>query len=144
MSAEHHDLLLHNDIRWLSNGKALKRFCDLREEITTFLHSSKHKKAEAHLKDILDDNFMADVCFLCDIFKHLNDLNVGLLGRDKNVTDLVEQIYTFQVKLDLYTTDLSTGRMPHLPTLRQSISSPAHITDVMTNFIARLQENFVS
>ena len=29
ISAEHHDLLLHNNVRWLSKGKVLERFCDL-------------------------------------------------------------------------------------------------------------------
>ena len=142
MSAEHHDLLLHNDVRWLSKGKALERFCDLREEITTFLHNSKRKKAETHLNRILDDNFMVDVWFLSDIFKHLNDLNVGLQGRDKTVIDLVEQMRAFQIKLDIFTNDLTTGRMLHFPTLRKCISSPAQITDVMRDFTARLKENF--
>ena len=111
MSAEHNEQLLHNDVRWLSKGKALERFCDLRGEITAFLGSSKHKKAETHLNRMLDDNFIGDVCFLSDIFKHLNDLNVGLQGRDKTVIELVEQMRAFQVKLDLFGTDLSTGRM---------------------------------
>ncbi len=142
MSAEHHDLLLHNDVRWLSKRKALERFCGLREEIITFLRSSKHKKAETHLSRILDDNFMADACFLSDIFKHLNYLNLALQGRDKTVIDLVEQMRAFPVKLDLFATDLSTGRMLHFPTLRKFISSPAQITDVMTDFIARLKMNF--
>lgn len=92
MSAEHHDLLLHNDVRWLSKGKALVRFCDLRERITTFLRNSKQKKAETYLSHILDDNCMASVSFLSDIFKHLNDLNVGQQDRDKTVIDLVEQM----------------------------------------------------
>lgn len=142
MSAEHHDLLLHNDVRWLSKGKALERFCGLRKEIITFLRSSKQKKAETHLSRILDDNFMADACFLSDIFKHLNDLNLALQGRDKTVIDLVEQMRAFPVKLDLFATDLSTGRMLHFPTLRKCISSPAQITNVMTDFIARLKMNF--
>ena len=34
--------------------------------------------------------------------------------------------------------------MLHFPTPHKSISSPAQITDVMTDFIARLKENFVS
>uniref|UniRef100_A0A3Q3EAD9 HAT C-terminal dimerisation domain-containing protein n=1 Tax=Labrus bergylta TaxID=56723 RepID=A0A3Q3EAD9_9LABR len=143
MSAEHRDLLLHNDVRWLSKGKALERCCDLNEEIATFLRSTKLKKAETHLNRILDNNFMADVCFLSDIFKHLNDLNEGLQGRDKTVTDHLEQMRAFQVKLDFFATDLSTGRM-HFPTLRKHISSPAQITVVMTDFIERLKENFSS
>lgn len=95
-------------VRWPSTGKALERFCELTEEITSFLRSSKQKKAETHLKCILD-NFMANVCFLSGIFKHLNDLNVGLQGRDKTINDLLEQICAFQVKLDLLTSDLSNG-----------------------------------
>ena len=39
------------------------------EEITTFLHSTKQKNAEARLNRRLDDHFMADVCFASDIFK---------------------------------------------------------------------------
>ncbi|KAJ7986678.1 hypothetical protein DPEC_G00342390 [Dallia pectoralis] len=142
MSAEHQDLLLHYDVRWLSKGKALERFCGLREEIITFLRSSKQKKAETHLSRILDHNFLADACFLSDIFKHLNDLNLGLQGRDKTVIDLVGQMPAFQVKLDLFATDLSTGRMLHFPTLRKCISSPAQITDVMSDFIPSLKNNF--
>lgn len=45
MSAEHHDLLLHNDVRWLSKGRALEYFCNLKEEITTFLCNSRRKKS---------------------------------------------------------------------------------------------------
>ena len=139
MSAEHHNLVLHNDVRWLSKGKALELFCDLRGEIKAFLRSSssKQKKAETHLNRKLDENFIGDVCFLSDIFKHLNDLNLGLQGRDKTVIELVEQMRAFQVKLDLFGTDLSTGRILHFPTLCKCISSPARITSVMTDFVAR-------
>ncbi|QQP35187.1 Hypothetical protein FKW44_023342 [Caligus rogercresseyi] len=45
----------------------------------------------------------------------------------------------FPVKLDLFATDL-TGRMLHFPTLREHIASPAQITDVMRDFIAKLKE----
>ena len=65
----------------------------LSEEITTFLLLlRKQKQSETHLSRILDVNFMADACLLSDIFKHLNDLNLGLQGRDKTVIDLVEQM----------------------------------------------------
>uniref|UniRef100_A0A3Q2FJ59 SPIN-DOC-like zinc-finger domain-containing protein n=1 Tax=Cyprinodon variegatus TaxID=28743 RepID=A0A3Q2FJ59_CYPVA len=78
MNVEHYDLLLHNNVMWLSKDKALERFCKLREEITVFLRNSKHQKAHIHLKCMSDDAFVSDVCFLNDMFKHLNDLNLTL------------------------------------------------------------------
>lgn len=99
---------------------------------------------EAHLNRILDDIFMAYVFFLSDIFKHLNYLNVGLQGRDKTVIDLVEKMHAFHFKLGLFAMDLRTGLLLHFPTLRKCISFPAQITDVMTDFIVRLKENFAA
>lgn len=61
MSADHTDLLLHNNIRWLSLANSLKRVCDLRSEIITFLGECKSKKADAFLSQMLDVNFVADV-----------------------------------------------------------------------------------
>ncbi|QQP50023.1 Uncharacterized protein FKW44_010878 [Caligus rogercresseyi] len=75
MNAEHYDLLLHNDVRWLSKGNALQRFCDLQEEITVFLRNSKHRKAHIHLNRMSDDAFVSDVCFFKRHIKHLSDLN---------------------------------------------------------------------
>lgn len=39
MSAERHDLLLHNDIHWLSKGFVLERVCELQNELCSFLSS---------------------------------------------------------------------------------------------------------
>uniref|UniRef100_A0A8C5DSP2 HAT C-terminal dimerisation domain-containing protein n=1 Tax=Gouania willdenowi TaxID=441366 RepID=A0A8C5DSP2_GOUWI len=90
----------------------MERFCDLKEEITAFLLRSKLKRAETYLTQILDDNFIADVCFLCDIFRHLNDLNMRLQGRDKTVIDLVKQMDVMSFAQNPFTAathqDLST------------------------------------
>uniref|UniRef100_A0A8C5N8A0 DUF4371 domain-containing protein n=1 Tax=Gouania willdenowi TaxID=441366 RepID=A0A8C5N8A0_GOUWI len=124
--------------------KALERFCDLKEEITAFLLRSKLKRAETYLTQILDDNFMADVCFLCDIFRHLNHTCQVLDLKIREIFWRPLRMGAFQVNLDIFTTDLGTGRMLHFPTLRKCISSTLQITDVMTGFIARLKENFTS
>ncbi len=96
MSAEYKDLLIHNDIRWLTKGNALKWFCELREEILVFLR--KLKKAGQFLSLMENDEFTAAVCFLSDVFHHLNQLNMELQGRDKTVTQLVERLHAFQKK----------------------------------------------
>ena len=46
MSMEHTNLLLHNDVRWLSKGRVLERVCDLCNEIQSFLSSLKSPRAQ--------------------------------------------------------------------------------------------------
>uniref|UniRef100_A0A673BZ39 DUF4371 domain-containing protein n=1 Tax=Sphaeramia orbicularis TaxID=375764 RepID=A0A673BZ39_9TELE len=117
MSAEYKDLLIHNDIRWLSKGNILKRFCELREEILVFLRSSKLKKGAKFLSLMENDEFNATDCFLSDVFHHLNQLNMEL-----------------QV-------DLCPRKMLHFPTLRKY---SLQITMVMSGFINSLKNNFAT
>ena len=46
VNAEFDDLLLHNNVRWLSKGKVLERFWTLRKELETFLLNQKSPKAK--------------------------------------------------------------------------------------------------
>ena len=41
-STEHTDLLVHNDVRWLSKGTVLDRFCELRKDILSFLRTESN------------------------------------------------------------------------------------------------------
>lgn len=45
VEAEANDLLLHNNVRWLSKGNALGRFWSVRKEIAAFLEPIKSQKA---------------------------------------------------------------------------------------------------
>lgn len=143
-SAEHTDLLVHSDVRWLSKGKVLERFCELRQEILSFLRTCKHKRAAHFLERMLDEQFMAEVHFLCDIFGHLNTLNLEVQGREKSIADLVERLCAFKTKLTIFTSDLMSGRLLHFSQLCAFMSAApgAHVTPVMTNFMRNLTDNF--
>ena len=119
--------------------------CDLREEIISFLSDSKQKKAGALLLQMQDVDFVSQMCFLSDIFHHLNTLNVELQGRNKTVVDVVESLTAFQRKLVLFSSDLTT-KMLQFPTLRDFIKSStnAKVTAVMTDFIDKLRHNFAA
>ena len=141
MSAQYTDLLIHNDIRWLSKGNALKRFCELKEEILAFLRNSKQKKADTFLCLMENAEFHAAVCFLSDVFHHLNLLNTELQGRDKTVAQLVERLQAFQKRLALFSADLCSGKMLHFPALR---TAGLQTTEAMTGFINALKTNFAA
>ena len=79
MFAEHTDLLVHNDVSWLSKRNVLDSFFELHQEIMFFLCVCKQKCAANLLGRMPDEQFMAEIYFLCDIFRHLNTLNLELL-----------------------------------------------------------------
>jgi len=68
-------------VRWLSRGKVLTRFFELRNEIEIFL-IEKNKP----LPPLTDCEWK--LVFLVDITKHLNDFNLKLQGRDVLICDI--------------------------------------------------------
>ena len=143
MSAEHSDLLLHNDVRWLSKGRVLERVCDLREEILTFLSSlPQSQKAQEFHSFLSDKKTMAKVVFLCDIMSHLNKLNLQLQGKNHTVADMYEAIDAFRSKLSLLESDLA-GRKLHFDRLRAYCEkNKMRETPAMKRFVTSLSENF--
>lgn len=67
---------LHNDVRWLSKGKALERFIELRGQVVDFLKQSKLRVATDRLRIMQDRGYLCNVALLTDIFSHLNTLNL--------------------------------------------------------------------
>lgn len=65
-------------------------------------------------KDILDNDaqhndleFRSDLAFLVDITGHLNQLNKKLMGKDKFITELVNSVSAFKLKLQLFSKQLA-------------------------------------
>lgn len=142
MSAEHKDLLLHNDVRWLSKGRVLERVCDLRDELVSFLSSLQSQKAQGFKRFLSDNKVMAHVLFLCDIMSHLNQLNLQLQGNNHTVADMYEAIEAFRSKLNLLERDIH-GRKLHFPRLREHCEKNEMREDpVMKDFVTSLAENF--
>lgn len=99
--SEHLDLILHTDIRWLSRGKFLQRFRDLLPEICDFLSSRGDDYKQLH-----DPEWLMNLAFLADVTNLLNDLNLKLQGKDKNITEMISTISAFKKKLNLVISQL--------------------------------------
>lgn len=109
VDADFDDLLLHNNVRWLSKGRVLKRFWAIRNELQEFLSQQKSAKAEQFLEFLRDAGKMETVAFLTDITHHLNDLNLKLQGKNSTVCGLMSEVRAFQRKLELYKSDIQVS-----------------------------------
>ena len=105
MDAEHRHLLLHTEIRWLSRGRSLARVFELREPLQRFL-SEKMSPLAAHFSD---EEWVAKLAYLCDIFNLLNELNRSLQGKMTTVFQLADKVAALKAKLDLWGRRVNRG-----------------------------------
>ena len=140
VNAEFDDLLLHNNVRWLSKGKVLERFWTLRKELETFLLNQKSPKAKPFVEFLQNNEKIEIVAFLSDINCHLNDLNLKLQGKNNTVCILMSAICAFQRKLEIFKSDIQEEGLLHLPKLNSQASGRQHHNYV--EFLDKLIENF--
>lgn len=108
VEAEYGDVLYHSEVRWLSRGKILKRFFELRQEIKMFMYEKLKPVSE-----LSDSSWLWDFAFLTDITEHLNSLNLKLQGKGKLACDLFFDVRSFEAKLHLFRKQLSENNLAH-------------------------------
>ncbi|XP_045465147.1 general transcription factor II-I repeat domain-containing protein 2A-like isoform X1 [Harmonia axyridis] len=114
--AEHTDLVLHTDVRWLSRGKFLERFQELLPEITAFM-----EERGDDTKMLKNEKWLTDLAFLTDITMHLNTINFQLQGKGKTIIDMISAINAFKIKLQLMIDQLKRKDLKHFPSLKARI-----------------------
>ena len=81
LECDHSDLLLHSEVRWLSKGRCLERFSELKDAVVGFLSTMTNSTAQTYHSLLHDNDFLTDLAFLNDIFSQLNKLNTTLQGK---------------------------------------------------------------
>ena len=99
LNCEYGDVMYYNEFFWLSRGKVLRRFFQLRKEINEFL-KEKGRKEETDL--IADPRWLRELAFLSDITEHLNILNVKLQGKENLISDMFAIVKAFLSKLNIF------------------------------------------
>ncbi|GBP38868.1 General transcription factor II-I repeat domain-containing protein 2B [Eumeta japonica] len=97
---------------WLSKGKILKRFYELRNEIADFMQINNKPKSE-----VSDPKWICDLAFLVDLTGYLNDLNLKLQKQGQLVNDLYSHLKAFQNKIRLWEAQTLSGNTYRFTTL---------------------------
>ena len=85
-------------MRWLSKGRSLARFFELRERRQRFLLEKQSPQA-VHFSDT---EWVAKLAYLCDIFNLLSELNLSLQGRTTTVFKLRDKVAALKAKIELW------------------------------------------
>ncbi|GFR31129.1 general transcription factor II-I repeat domain-containing protein 2 [Trichonephila clavata] len=133
------DLPYHTAVRWLSCGKVLQRFFELRAVIEIFLNE-KHRP----LTELQNNAWLWKLAFYVDLAKHVNELNLRLQGENQHLPDLYTNIKSFRKKLILFQSQLRSKCFSHFKTCE--IFSHTTETEFPINFaietLSALKINF--
>ncbi|CAM5164836.1 unnamed protein product [Natator depressus] len=108
IESEYHDLPYHTSVRWLSCGKVLLQFFDLRTEIEMFLN-----KKTRPLLLLTNNEWLWKLVFFVDLTKHMNDFNLRLQGENGLICDMYTQVKAFRHKLVLFESQLMKDCFAH-------------------------------
>ena len=127
LGSTHEALLFHTEVRWLSKGKALKRFFELRGELQIFLDSQNASEYES----LFTDEFtLYKLAYMVDIFEIFNSINTGLQGKESTIISLSENISSFKMKLELWIYKINQKKLYMFPTLAQLVEEAANEIDI--------------
>ena len=95
LNFEHKQLLYYTKVQWLSRGNLVARVFELHDEIKIFLETAKPELA-VHFENV---KFLSRLAYLVDIFEALNQLNLKMQGKGKDIIQFVDFTRAFVEKL---------------------------------------------
>lgn len=137
VGSRHDTLVLHTEIRWLSKGKVLERFFELRKELLSMFSVEKPDFAA----QLNDEEWCAKVAYLADIFRHLNYLNESMQGKQENVLTSSDKLTGFLKKLRIWKLHVEKKNLKMFP-LTFEVDPHGDITsELILNHLMALENN---
>ena len=89
MKTNYSTLIQYTEIRWLSRGKVLYHFHELREEVLLSLQENLKEFAEC----LCNRHWCSKLAYLADLFHKLNLLNNSIQGRNETILTSTNKIF---------------------------------------------------
>ncbi|XP_037355949.1 zinc finger MYM-type protein 6 isoform X3 [Talpa occidentalis] len=142
MGSEHVNLPLHAEIRWMLRGSILTRLFELRHEIEIFLNQKRSDLA----KYFLDEEWIAKLAYLSDIFSLINELNLSLQGTMTTLFSLYNKIDVFKKKLKMWFKRTQENDYDMFPSFSEFSNSSdlnmRHIASIIVEHLEGLSQMF--
>ena len=129
----HQTLLLHTEVCWLSQGRVLVRFMELKNQIRDFLTVHNQKLSEE-----MTDEFLIKTSYLADIFSLFNEAKKRMQSADANVMEWKETVDAFVRKVEYRMKKMATGDLQQFPLLQQQ--SGGKLPDALARQFTRHME----
>ena len=135
IGAPHSHLLYHTEVRWLSRGQVLSRVLQLRHEIQQFLQEKGNDLATYFGNPL----FIARLAYICDIFGHLNSLNISLQGSSLTIVEAAERINSLREKLRLWSNRVEKQSFVNFPELAQILADDDIQNDLCSTLVDEIK-----
>ena len=140
MDADHQALLLHSEVRWLSQGRMLKCVCNLRAKIFIFL---RQQNFTALAEKFSQEDFNAAIAYLGDIFD--SELSEFILqGAGFTVIDHAAKVAAYYKKLILWRSYMARDKYDmFLELTKYTCDKEVDVKQTIIGLLEQLAKKFV-
>ena len=137
------DLPYYAAVRWLSCGKVLLHFFELKSQINLFL--TEKNKPQPLLSDC---EWIWKLAFFADMTGHMNHFNLKLQGKTNLISNYFVHVKAFRAKLALLEGQVKVKNFAHFPCCKKfhaesKVEFPSSFAnEIISDFKKQFQERF--